>query len=442
MRAVGRINHRIDRACPIGIPPWRSGAASPLAIRSLMTLLCLLCGPALRAQELAPVISESRFRQIHHQVFHADEQPVSFFQPSCVQPPPSVGCADLPAMDMPSYDDTMAPTFSEGLLPGSFGATRGSLAAAPNMIGDFFGGGIYFQGDLVSNAGGDRPFKLSDNWQPLPTDRLYFNYHHFNAVTTGVNNAFVGTSHAAFDRYTMGIEKSFFDGLLSLDFRAPYASALDATQVQNFTAGPLQNTEFGNVGLATKLLLFSRERFALSGGAGMTFPTGDDYRLFDMSGVEIASLQNESVHWQPFLGFVATPGGRLFLQGVMQLDIDVNGNPATINGVGAGRIQSQTLLYSDVSMGYWVYENPNALILSGIAPLVELHYTTAVQDTDALFGEFTNVFNRQDYLNLTGGLAFAIGQQSYLTFATAMPLRSFPDRGFDAETGIQYVRRY
>ena len=40
------------------------------------------------------------------------------------------------------------------------------------------------------------------------------------------------------------------------------------------------------------------------------------------------------------------------------------------------------------------------------------------------------------------GLTFAIGNWSYLTLAGALPLKSYPNRGFDAETGIQYVRRY
>jgi hypothetical protein len=395
----------------------------------------MMCANRAIAQELAPSLSDDQFQQIHYRVFHAEQDPVS-----CVQQALPGGCTQRAPLEMPPAEDLTMPPFDEGLLPSSFGATRGTLSAAPHMFGDFFGGGIYFMGDLVSSAGGDRPFKLGDNWQPLPTDRIYFNYHHFNSVTTGVGGE-LGTSHQAFDRYTMGIEKTLFGGLLSLDVRAPYASALNATQIQDLSAGPLQGTEFGNLGLATKVLLISRERFAFTGGAGLTFPTGDDYELFDRFGTPVATMQNEAIHLQPFLGFVATPGGRLFLQGICQVDIDMNGNTASFAG-GTGRVQSQTLLYSDLSMGFWLYENPGAIFLQGIAPIIEMHYTSAVQDTDSLFGEFTNVFNRQDYLNMTGGISLALGEFSFLTLAAGVPLRSFPDRGFDAETGIQFIRRY
>lgn len=440
MRASQRGPSGVERGDRIK-PTIREALAPTLVFQAMLAVCCLSCLRATLAQDVIPPLSEARFRQIQYQVFEAGQQ-----QAACAKPALG-GCAERP-LEMPPSEEAPQLPFNEGLLPGSYGATRGTLAAAPNMIGDFFGGGTYFMGDLVSNAGADRPFKLSDNWQPLPVDRVYVNYHHFNNVTTRVSGL-TAVNKQPFDRYTTGIEKTFFGGMMSLDFRAPYSSALNSTQVQS-PSGPLaQNIEFGNLGLATKLLLISRERFALTGGAGLTFPTGDNYRLYNSEGNQIATLKNQSVHLQPFLGFVTTPGGRLFLQGIAQVDIDTNGNEASfidtsnrLPVVRTGRIQSQTLLYTDLSLGCWMYDNPGALLVRGIAPIIEMHYTSAVQNTDSLYGEFTNVFNRQDFLNMTGGLVMAVGARSYLVMAGAVPLRAFPNRGYNAETGIQFIRRY
>jgi hypothetical protein len=421
-----------NRACAL---------ASRAIVGACLAVVALCCGQAADAQDLPPELSEARFRQIHYQIFHDGQNPAD-----CVAPSPSSGidcteraASDLPPLEMPPE----APAADSGFLPSSFGATRGTLAAAPNMIGDFFGGGSYIANALVSTAGGDRPFKLSDNWQPIPIDRVYFNYNHFNNVPTVITNSAVRVYNRSFDRYTMGIEKTFFGGMMSVDFRAPWISGLNGDQRLGLGTPPVQGTQFSNLAVATKLLLISRRRFALSTGLGTTFPTGNNFRLLDSSGtVELASMQNQSVHLQPFLGFVTTPGGRAFLQGVAQVDVDVNGNPVWLNGAGYGRIQAQPLLYTSLSGGVWIYENPCARLLSGVAPIIELHYTSTLKNTDQLSGQFSNILNRQDFLNLTGGTTFALGQRSYLTLAGTVPLRTFPGRGFNGETVIQYVRRY
>ncbi len=90
------------------------------------------------------------------------------------------------------------------------------VASAPapvaNMIGDFFGNGIFvspndgpYGSGSLPIAGGDRRYKVSDNLSPIPTDRVYFNFHQFNNAVTDIND-----NSRDVTRYTFGVEKTFW----------------------------------------------------------------------------------------------------------------------------------------------------------------------------------------------------------------------------------------
>ena len=107
----------------------------------------------------------------------------------------------------------------------------------------------------------------------------------------------------------------------------------------------------------------------------------------------------------------------------------------------AGRYFDQDLLYLDVSVGRWIYRGSCANFISGIAPVVELHYTTTLQDTQSVAG-VTNPFNRVDVLDMTAGVHVQIGALSNLTVAESVPLRQGGDRTFDNEFIVQFDRRF
>ncbi len=277
-------------------------------------------------------------------------------------------------------DESLA---SLGDLAGSFGAAAGPASAAPNMIGDFFGGGYSYMtfGGAASNvsiAGGDRNYKIVESNSPIPADRVFFNHHHFaNAL-----DAFDGSS-LPLDRYNFGIEKTFWDDMFSLELRVPFAGGFRSSEVVGQGAS-VTGTEFGNLAMAVKAVLLQRQCSTFSAGLGVVFPTGSDSEVLYDSGVGVSSLaaiENEAVHLQPFLGYLWTPNDRLFVQSFAQCDFDANGNPTLIRGV-SGRLQDQALLFMDVSAGYWVYKNRCARFLKGVAPVVE----TPLFDYDAVFG--------------------------------------------------------
>jgi|GEM_PF-1048363 len=352
--------------------------------------------------------------------------------------------------------------------------------AAPNMIGDFFGGGGRFfgRGTLgdVQNAsvgvtGGDRRYKIIEANSPIPTDRVFFNYNHFENALLDIDE-----NLRNLDRFTFGVEKTFRDGLWSVEFRAPFAGGYNSTQ-SLMEGASLSDTEFGDIAVAVKRLLVERERFKLAAGVGLVFPTGKDWRIVDDLGA-LVLVENEAVHIQPFLGALFQPNDRLFFLAFTQVDFDAHGNTvrqrfAGPNGDQLGTVgvyQEQSLLFLDFSAGYWLYKNPSACWITAIAPVVEIHYSTTAQNTDIVVGPLGTIVSedlgfgeneppppfeppvgdaqrglpggRRDILNLTGGLHFQMGTNSTLTVAAVAPLRTRSDREFDAEFLVQWNRRF
>ena len=369
-----------------------------------------------------------------------------------------------------------------GQLAGGYGASGSVASAAPGMIGDFFSYGgqmmaIETLGQDIRNpttisvAGGDRRFKIVENNSPFPVDRVFLNYHHFENAVIPADADLIPPHDLSLDRYTFGLEKTFRDALWSVELRVPFARGLDA--VQFVEPGNLSNTgtEFGNLGLALKRLVWQGPLVAASVGLGMVFPTADDMTMY-ASPQDVNSrldMDNETFYLQPFVGVHYTPTDRLWLDVFSQADFSTNGNsvaltaPNFVTGppllVERGVLNDQNLLFLDASLGYWLYQNPCGCgIISAVAPIVELHYSTTMQDSDFVsFRDFgapnllANPYNRMDVLNLTSGLRVKLGECSYLTVAAAVPLRTEKEnvfllrkeeKLFDAEIGVQFVRMY
>ncbi len=126
-----------------------------------------------------------------------------------------------------------APEAGPTELAGTFGAAAGPESAAPNMIGDFFGSGgaqlsgTLFNGDNVSAgaSGGDRRYKIVESNSPVPTDRVFFNYHFFANPLVNVDGQSVDLH-----RYTFGLEKAFLDDWFSVELRVPFSSGYNSDQ--------------------------------------------------------------------------------------------------------------------------------------------------------------------------------------------------------------------
>jgi hypothetical protein len=271
---------------------------------------------------------------------------------------------------------------------------------------------------------------------------VYFDYNHFeNAMEAA---SFQGPAKSiSLDQYTFGIEKSFRDGLWSVDFRVPMNGAY-GYEAPDITGG---THHWGNLSLTFKRLLYTTDRFALGAGLGVGLPTGSDTR--GRIGTTDYEVLNDACYLLPYVGFMAQPTERIFVQTYLQFDVATLGNGVRFDNAGLGRYNDQTLMYLDVQLGYWLYRNQNASFLTGLASVLEVHYTGTLQDTDVVSGNngvdfltIGNMYNRVDSTNMTIGLWGKIGELSTLGVAGVVPLCNNQNRQFDGEIQIFFNRNF
>jgi len=301
-----------------------------------------------------------------------------------------------------------------------------------------------------------RRVEVAENNKAYTQDRVFFLYNHFQNTLEAAEfdpalNLIAAHSFSV-DRYTLGMEKTLADGLWSVEFRLPLAGETDFFTPDFGVSGGV----VGNFALIVKRMLYESATTGVATGLGIDTSTGsrvDGYATITGYGdFNQFTMHNDAVHLLPFLGFTQAPTPRLFYHAFLQVDVPLNGNRIDyfnpVDGAGTfGTLDEQTLLHVDTSMGYWLYRNPSACALTGLASVVEFHYTTTLQDTDvivqALGGTaflFEKLANRKDVPNLTVGLHAELGGQTLCRVGGVFPLSD--DRAFDAEVQVQLERRF
>jgi hypothetical protein len=286
-------------------------------------------------------------------------------------------------------------------------------------------------------ADGLARLKIAENNSPDVRDRFYFSYNFYNDVLGGYGDV---------NRYTFGFEKRV-GPIHSFGLRVPFASTLDS----DLSPGGIDliDTRLGNVNLFWKSLLMVRENWLLSGGVALTVPSADDTRVYLANGQQLLHIENESLHVLPYLGLLVSPGGRFYFQGFVQLDFDTEGNPVWADPAGGGlsrvgTLQDTNLLYVDFGIGYRIFSGHGSGI-TGIAPFAELHYTTTLQDADAVIAGplvVNSSTNRFDVLNLSLGTHVVLGNSLTVSPGLVVPLRDGDDQEFDYEAGVQANLRF
>ena len=319
------------------------------------------------------------------------------------------------------------------------------------MIGDTMGlKFFFFTKDAVGGTGGrilgqvplaagDSSVKIGEDTSPIPTDRVFFDYNFFNNPVISADGSVVDIN-----RYTFGFEKTFFDGTCSLEVKVPIISGLNNIQDPNLPGADNLGTNLGLLALTPKVLLYRNDQSAMSLGMAIGLPTAPDAELRFTPDVHVF---DDSVHLAPFLGLLLTPNDRVFSITYLQLDFDCNGNRVLQGDTPIGRLRDPNLLYVDSALGYWLFKDSQdgafGGYLTGLAPLLELHYTTTLQDMEGVGGVIQPISKRLDILNLTAGLYFQIGPLSSLVVAGVAPLRtSEADKEFDAEVLVEFNRRF
>lgn len=348
------------------------------------------------------------------------------------------------------------------------------LASVPNMFGDCgmttgtvsilqANGGITDAQFMLPMVGGARTAKIAENDVALPVDRIFFNYNHYaNIFEMQEQQVFPPGPPALFrteplDRYTIGVEKTFLDQLASVELRMPFNGSFDA----NLQTIGVSNGNVGNLAVLFKGSLYQDDSLGIGVGVGIDVPTGSDTvaRLGDVN----LQFRNDAVHLLPFIGFLYSAGDPqwgwgdgLFLTGFFQVDVAANGNriqfadPNTGAQTELGKFNEQNVLYMDLAVGYWLYRDPYADRLTGLAIVNEYHYTTSIQDADLVAGTangvgavVTNTENRFDVVNATIALQALLFDASSLRVGGVFPIGQDQDqRFFDGELQVQFNRRF
>ena len=290
---------------------------------------------------------------------------------------------------------------------------------------------------------------------------MFFSYNHFQNVFQLSETPLFPPGptlirQQPIDRYTIGAEKTFYDGWTSVEVRMPMLGTFD-TQLQSvgMTGG-----NWGNLTFVLKSLLYMDNATAIGAGMSIETPTGSS------TTTRIATTQlqflNQATHLSPYIGFVWSPGdprwgwgNGLFLTGFAQIDIDTVGN--TVNVLGPtgspssalGKLTDQNLGFLDLGGGYWLFRDPYARALDGAGRRgrAALHDNAARRRPDRWFPGGNPVVlnatgNRFDVLNGTIGVQALMFDASSFRVAGVFPIGNEDRRLFDSELQFQFNRRF
>ena len=301
--------------------------------------------------------------------------------------------------------------------------------------------------------------KLTENFSPLPRDRVYMNYSYFN-------NANFFPTRADVNRFMPGFEKTFFDGWTSIEVRTPFAATLSNSQqfgpqYQN-NVSEYRDIQFGNMSLIFKTLLVENRTWAITAGLQTMLPTAANVQLGGQTmfvdqtqSIQSVYAANESVHLMPFVGSVWAPNSRFFNQALLQVDRDVNGTPVYINdnqkpGISgrqldyAGRVFYPTFMYLSFGTGYWLYKD-DTQNFTGFSPILELHVNQALDEFCPVQHQGWQLGPNLGTVSVTNALVgcnFEWGTRQTLSFGYVTPLGGGADRFFDGELRAMYNWRF
>lgn len=325
----------------------------------------------------------------------------------------------------------------------------GDVDCAPQMIGDAGFGLLTVLADddagsgtaTVPFAGGSERLIVGRNNSALQRNRFYTIFDHSSGAFAMGSRPPVGpptSTTADLDRVIIGAEHVIWDGLASFEIRLPFSSdrtySFDRLSVQN-------DGIVGNVGLILKVQLAKSANWALAGGIASQIPTGQS--ISGQFGSTSFQVDSNAYYVSPYLALSGAPTSDWFYNGFAQVDFALGDN--TVKAFGQSRsYHDQTLLRLSAGGGRWFFRKDHGF-LRGMAGMCELHYTTALDDSDdvTLLGTGAAVAlggtagDSLDVVNLTSGLHLEFQGGSNARIAASVPLMN-GQRFYDATLMVQF----
>jgi hypothetical protein len=258
-----------------------------------------------------------------------------------------------------------------------------------------------------------------ENGTALPQDRVYFFYNY-------AGNYAVQGNTLGINSFVFGGEKTFLDGLFSVEVRVPFAGTLN--REQNVEGFSVDQMEFGNVGIAVKGVVYRTANFVASVGLGFSLPTAGTSQM-NVGGSPLLEILNRTCLLQPLLGLAWAPNDRFFAQAGLQFDIDPVGNQVKgLNSTGGlsniGVMHDPCYSYLNAATGYWLYRS-NTGAFTGFALQTELDYYASLGSQNGVQSGGLSVTDSMlpfNSLNLTPGAILEFGRRTRLSLGVSFPI--------------------
>lgn len=345
--------------------------------------------------------------------------------------------------------DTSPDLMSAAPSAGTAGVSTGDT----QLIGDLTGfGGVRTIGVQTFPGGvsvpvtvqipriADSVFKITENENPRPTDRLFVTYNYYSNVSFGFE---------PFDlhRETFGFEKTFLQGNASVGLRVPFLQQ---------DGDSLSPSGIGDLNAILKFALINDEATGnlLSAGLAVTFPTASEQfskgsfvtnRTFPpvgngsgsqpfvpgssgaTSSVVSYDIDDDAILFQPFVGFIYKLD-RFHVQGFTTLVLS------------SEQARDPVLLTNALGIGYRVFQNECQGVIRYVTPTLEVHVTTPLSkrgnsDQIVLNAGSGDIVVFPDIVSLTGGIHVGLCRNLDLTVGVAVPVTG--PRPFDVEATVQ-----
>jgi len=392
-----------------------------------------------------------------------------------------------------------------------------------------------------------RHTKIAENNSAFPADRISYQYHLFKdgARVTGLAEQTGPTGlpsplppqrvlpwNADHDVgvHTFAWEKSFADGLFSVEVRLPFAYGLSSRLdmncgqvtgdlVQKLTPDSAiyylqvdptvrdtwgrEGWELQDISLVLKAAIYRdpTNDFCFSGGFQVVAPTARGTRVsvtdywayylppygafWSMMGRRTRTFDVGNDTWtlSPFLALSSKPTPLTFFNAFVQLDVPVGTDKIAfaqhyettylmgpfsslipthypqyqpVQETFTGSVRDQLLAQLDLGGGYWLYQNPQARWIKGVAAVLGIHVLQTLEDADSVQLPRSNLYqltatgvseevrptvgNSAGSMTLTDlsfGIDTRLGKASDLAVGGTVPLGTGRNRTFSSELAVR-----
>ncbi|MDR2116239.1 MAG: hypothetical protein LBP87_07650 [Planctomycetaceae bacterium] len=297
---------------------------------------------------------------------------------------------------------------------------------------------------------------VAENFNAEVMNRFYADLRIFDGAQSygiaGSQNP-AATAKSDMSRLTLGFEKRI-GNRNSVELRLPVVLVgLKSSQHLVGIAEPEQDTEFGNLSLIYKNVLYRTPQVTYCWGIGLNLPTAPNVKLnyvpnFGRDNIR-GTIENRKTSFVPYAGF-QWERNQTFGHILGQIDFALGKNrwQFTDNRYGLTNyemeISESSLLRFNIGTGRWFYNYSNDPSLFRLGGMVEAHFTsnlnrlnskTIYSDTKFSDNYFSATATKRTWttINLVAGLPIQTRKASLLFFM-AVPITS--RRYFDCEGGF------